>query len=141
MQQTEKYKLNLVERDDVFSPDPLNENMEKVERALESEAAARAAADAALDQRLQVFEARHVAIGTYAPALEPLDIDLGFEPKAVLFLATNDSIFSGMLVPNAVRYDAALTATGFQIEAAGGAASSSSILNRSGVSFAYLALG
>lgn len=52
MQQTDKYKLNLIEKTDTFSPDALNENMEKVEGSITAEAAA-------LDQRLQVCEARH----------------------------------------------------------------------------------
>ena len=34
MQQTNKHKFNLIETGDTFSPDPLNENMEKVESAL-----------------------------------------------------------------------------------------------------------
>ena len=47
MQHTKKYRFDLIERDDVFAPDALNGNMEKVEGALEREAVARAAADAA----------------------------------------------------------------------------------------------
>ncbi len=75
MQHTEKYQLNLIEKDDVFSPDPLNENVQKVEGALEgaiahadagdaAEAAARTEADAALDQRLQAIEAHKLVIGS-----------------------------------------------------------------------------
>ena len=128
-----------MEKKDAFSPDPLNENMEKVEGALGGEAAARAAADAALDQRLKVFEARHVAIGTYTPAQTALDIDLGFAPHAVLILSVSEQIYNAMLVPGSIaRHDAALTARGFKISAG---QSESTILNRSGVKFAYLALG
>ena len=36
MQQTSKYQFNLVEGSDDFSPTPLNQNMEKVEEALET---------------------------------------------------------------------------------------------------------
>ena len=39
MQQTSKYQFNLVENSDDFSPTPLNQNMEKVEDALEAHAA------------------------------------------------------------------------------------------------------
>lgn len=86
MQQTEKYKLNLVERDDVFSPDPLNENMEKVEGALE---AARAE-DAALDQRLAVLEARRIVTGTYRPESSQGNmIQLGFAPKMVIVICSS----------------------------------------------------
>ena len=35
MQHTDKYKLNLIENSDAFSPDALNENMQKLEAALE----------------------------------------------------------------------------------------------------------
>ena len=47
MQQTQTYKLNLIETSDTFSPAPLNENMEKVEAGISAEAAARAAETAA----------------------------------------------------------------------------------------------
>ena len=40
MQQTTTYKLNLIETDDVFSPEPLNQNTQKVEAALSDAAAA-----------------------------------------------------------------------------------------------------
>ena len=40
MQQTSKYQFNLVESGDAFSPAPLNDNMEKVEAALENAEAA-----------------------------------------------------------------------------------------------------
>lgn len=43
MQQTTTYKLNLIETDDVFSPEPLNQNTQKVEAALSDAAAALAA--------------------------------------------------------------------------------------------------
>ena len=36
MQQTSKYQFNLVDATDDFSPDPLNQNMEKVEEQFES---------------------------------------------------------------------------------------------------------
>lgn len=54
MQQTTTYKLNLIETDDVFSPEPLNQNTQKVEavladaaQALADETAARQSADTA----------------------------------------------------------------------------------------------
>lgn len=47
MQQTSKYKLNLIETSDRFSPDPLNENAEKLETQLAAETQARTAADTA----------------------------------------------------------------------------------------------
>lgn len=99
MQQTEKYQLNLIEKDDVFSLDPLNENMEKVEGALSAATAhadagdaavtaAFQAADAALDQRVQVLELHKFAYGSYTGNAEGYGssqfIELGFTPVAVI---------------------------------------------------------
>ena len=64
MQQTEKYKLNLIERDDAFSPDALNQNTQKLENALAAHEAAVEEATDGLDARLQVFEAVKIATGT-----------------------------------------------------------------------------
>ena len=47
MQQTTTYKLNLIEADDVFSPEPLSENARKVDAALSSTASALSAETAA----------------------------------------------------------------------------------------------
>ena len=70
MQHTDKYKLDLIEKTDAFSPDPLNQNMEKVEAVLST-----------LDGRVTVLEARKFATGTRTGQ----DIQLGFTP-AVVFL-------------------------------------------------------
>lgn len=83
MQQTDKYKLNLIEKDDVFSPDALNENMEKVEGAI-------AAGDAALDQRVVALEARKMAVGWYILETDKtVTVDLGFTPKAVVIVSVS----------------------------------------------------
>lgn len=83
MQQTETLKLNLIETGDPISPVPLNENAEKIEAALTAKADAEAAAD--LDQRLQVFEAKKFAVGTYKATSDSDNIvTLEFTPYAVL---------------------------------------------------------
>ena len=90
MQHTDKYKLNLIETSDAFSPDALNENTRKVEDVLAAQAAAEAAAretaDGALDQRLTVLEGRRLVVGTYTGNGNTAGqiIDLGFTPAAVL---------------------------------------------------------
>ena len=90
MQHTDKYKLNLIETSDAFSPDALNENTRKVEDVLAAQAAAEAAAretaDGALDQRLTVLEGRRLVVGTYTGNGDTAGqiIDLGFTPAAVL---------------------------------------------------------
>lgn len=108
MQQTTNYKLNLIEKTDTFSPDPLNENMEKVEGALtqlgnanEAETAARAAVIAELDQRLKAFEVHHVAMGRYSFnrfSAQAYDADLGFTPKVVLFFTVGQYFECAALV-------------------------------------------
>ena len=95
MQQTEKYKLNLIETSDTFSPHPLNENAQKLETQLSAETAARAAGDAALDQRVTVLEARKIVTGTYignAPIGNSSiwqSIYLGFTPRIVVILPSS----------------------------------------------------
>ena len=93
MQHTDKYKLNLIETSDVFSPNPLNENTQKLEAALEEVTAhadagdqAEAAARAALAQRVTALEARRAVVGTYTGngIKAGQTIDLGFTPAAVL---------------------------------------------------------
>ncbi len=91
MQHTDKYKLNLIEISDAFSPDALNENTRKVEDVLAAQAAAEAAAretaDGALDQRLTVLEGRRLVVGTYTGNGDKngMHVELGFTPAALLF--------------------------------------------------------
>jgi len=85
MQQTKTYKLNLIEKDDVFSPDALNGNAEKTEAALIAEAQSRAAGHAALAGRVTALEARRIMVGSYAgDGAAQQTIKLGFTPEAVL---------------------------------------------------------
>ena len=105
MQQTETYKLNLIETSDTFSPNPLNENAQKLEAALAeglaavradaaagtaAEANARAAATAALEQRIITLEGKHVVGGTYVgTGSGTLVIELGFTPIVVFVYQSN----------------------------------------------------
>jgi len=74
MQQTEKYKLNLIESGDPFLPGALNENTEKVEEELD-----------ALDQRVTMLEAKYIIFGTYTGNGQKGQlIELGFTPRIVL---------------------------------------------------------
>lgn len=105
MQQTEKYQFNLIEPGDVFSPDPINQNMERVETQFTAEAAARQSADGALEQRIAVLEAHKLATGSYTgDGTYRRVISLGFTPKLV-YVHTNrtdgtDAIaFPGFSVP------------------------------------------
>ncbi len=78
MQQTEKYKLNLIERNDPFSPDALNQNTQKVEDAM-------AAHEAGIEQRLTVLEAHKIYAGTYAGSqASSTFVPLPFTPRIVI---------------------------------------------------------
>ena len=85
MQQTDKYKLNKPGVDDPIAIAPLNENADKIEAALSAKADAADVTD--LNQRLQVFEAKKFAVGTYK-AISGSDngnlVTLEFTPYAVL---------------------------------------------------------
>lgn len=90
MQQTEKYKLNLIERTDTFSPEALNENTQKVESALAAhEAAVGEVTDgllgqsANLDSRVTALEAHRLVVGSYTGTGREMSFDLGFTPKLV----------------------------------------------------------
>lgn len=93
MQQTEKYQFNLIEPSDTFSPDSLNENMEKVEAQFDAARAEAAAGDAALDQRLQVFEAKHFVMDYFTGTKDlSQDILLGFTPKVVIAMLAGETV-------------------------------------------------
>ena len=92
MQQTQNYKLNLIETSDPISPAPLNENAEKLEAALlvatDALRAETAAETAALDARVQVLELHKFYVGSYIGTGEKSGdsqmIKLGFTPLAVI---------------------------------------------------------
>ena len=117
MQHTKQYELNLIDKTDAFSPDPLNENTEKVEKALEAvragaadeaaarakavsdeatarakadadEAAARSAADKALDQRVTVLEAHKIVTG-FTSSSNGIE-RLGFTPTLIIAMNGNN---------------------------------------------------
>ncbi len=121
MQQTEKYKLNLIEKNDPFSPDPLNENARTLEESLarlDAADEAKAAAIAELDQRLQVFEVRKVTSGTYTGG-RGCTVDVGFEPRCVIIYALGERAACGFLLYSYEEKQlAALTPTGFTLPTA-----------------------
>ena len=95
MQQTEKYKLNLIEKNDTFSPDPMNENMEKVEGALETKADF-----AAINVRVRELEVHKFIVGkTTQGGTE----NLGATPKALLISGSYVSLIMGSYTNGYVR--------------------------------------
>ncbi len=110
MQQTDQYKLNLIDMDDNFSPDPMNKNMEKVEEALSAEAGRRAA----LDSRVTVLEGHKIAIGTYTGTSARQTIQVGFRPKAVFIqkiMVSGDCFLATALGGSAAMADDGFTLT------------------------------
>lgn len=89
MQQTEKYKLNLIESSDTFLPDALNANTQKVEDVLATEMEGPVAN---LEARVTVLEAHKFVCGSYKGSAEnPIQfIPLPFTPKAVLIWETGN---------------------------------------------------
>ena len=84
MQHTDKYKLDLIEKEDAFSPDALNANTQKVEEALIAHEGAVKEVTDGLDQRVTVLEAKKFAVGTYKIEIsETLNIQVSFTPIAL----------------------------------------------------------
>lgn len=86
MRQTEKYQFNLIDPEDKFLPDPLNENTEKTEAALNSCA--------------RIAFGTYVGTGTFGKET-PCTLTFDFEPKLVMVysgsmgMLTGDSTNSG----------------------------------------------
>lgn len=117
MQQTETYKLNLIETDDNFSPNPLNENTQKLETtlaALNAGGEARAAEIAGLDQRLKAFEARKFAAGTFKGTGQSLNVTLDFTPKVVIIHSGYGSKCA-MFIEGQTSQNGSIHANGFTV--------------------------
>ena len=115
MQQTQTYKLNLIETSDTFSPAPLNENMEKVEAGISAEAAARQSGDAALAQRVTMLELHKIAVGTYKGTGSEVTVNLGFAPE-LLMVQPGINVPTFAIKPGTAHYQ--LTENGFQTSSA-----------------------
>ena len=119
MQHTEAYNLNLIETSDTFSPDPLNQNAQLLENAVEAARTEFQAADGALDQRLQVLEAHRLKYGTYSgtETSPKLLVNVGFRPK-IVFLQNCKSCGSRILLDTASTYPTHLRINnnGFEVD-------------------------
>ena len=129
MQQTQAYKLNLIETSDTFSPAPLNENAQKLEQAVEAARAEAAAGEAALSDRVTVLEGHKLAVGTFTgDGATTHFIGLPFAPIYVL-------VAPGYNVPCAgvegLNNHVMLLANGFQVK---------SDMNRNGSLYSYFAI-
>ena len=131
MQQTETYKLNLIETSDTFSPDPLNENTQKLEAAL----SALGGGSTALDSRITVLEGHKIAIGTYkGSGTVSQTIQVGFTPLVVFAMGENNNPeMATEIFP--CRYDVLTIIDGGFV-----ACNSATFMNYSGKSYTYLAI-
>ena len=94
MQQTETYKLNLIETSDPFSPQALNENTQKLEEVVSEKLGE-------MDQRVTVLEAKKFAVGTYKAEMnETLKVEVGFTPIALYVGQSRKfSTIHGLILP------------------------------------------
>ena len=106
MQFTNQYKLNLIEATDTFSPQPLNENMEKVEAALKNQAASLGSLQSSVTQSVQTLQNQHsqdiaaltgaavkIATGSYvgtntSGSASPNTLTFDFVPKLVFVIGS-----------------------------------------------------
>ena len=94
MQQTQKYKLNLIESSDPFMPEGLNQNTQKVEQVLAAQEAASDQKLAEMNQRVTVLEGHRCFVGSYVgDGTNNRFINLGVTPLAVIIPGMCDNPF------------------------------------------------
>ncbi len=89
MQQTEKYKLNLIESSDPFLPDGLNQNTLKLEEVVSQHLEG-------MDRRVTVLEAHKVVCGSYigtrtSSGNQKQVVPVGFRPLGGIVFYTSAS--------------------------------------------------
>ncbi|MBD5083583.1 MAG: hypothetical protein HDT33_00555 [Clostridiales bacterium] len=131
MQQTKTYKLNLIEKTDTFSPDPLNENAQKLDTALGTKFAALDAGSDALDTRITALEAHKIVVGSYTGNGHQQTIQLGFCPKVVII--QRPTVSGDCFLATSLGGCATLTNTGFTLDTSGNP-------NYNAASYAYVAI-
>jgi len=97
MRQTEEYKLNLLDGEDKLSPRPLNENMEKVEAALEQKDLNLLKAVGAGGHNARIAFGTYVGSGGYGSNATAITVD--FYPVLVQVVPTGLGHTAGMKAP------------------------------------------
>ena len=127
MQQTTKYQFKLIEGSDDFSPQPLNDNVEKMEEVLTELDTAIVVVQSAMDEVADAFTPDNLpyVTGSYTGdgSTANRTITLGFKPKFVITTGTSRSTSYeaealtrfGLIGPGASGTIAGLTNTGFVI--------------------------
>lgn len=111
MQQTQKYKLNLIESSDPFSPEGLNANTQKIEDVLMEKMEGPMVG---LDQRVTALEGHRLAVGFFSGSMDRQFIEVGFRPKVVL-VHDKDKLNSalGVDIPQCATGSIIIEDTGF----------------------------
>ena len=95
MQQTTKYQFKLIEGSDDFSPQPLNDNVEKMEEVLTELDTAIVVVQSAMDEVADAFTPTNMpyVTGSYTGdgSTTNRTINLGFKPKLVIITGTSRS--------------------------------------------------
>ena len=113
MQQTTKYQFKLIEGSDDFSPQPLNDNVEKVEELISGVEAA------------YTPDNKPYVTGQYTCQSSLLNINLGFKPTMVIVAGDTASTdgtpgqYSGVLFSGYSNANASITNDGFSVGDAG----------------------
>ncbi len=151
MQQTNKYKFNLIEGSDDVSPAPLNENMEKVETRFGAVEAALADGLAAVEASLGTGgKTARIALGKYTGngrcgAAHPNSLTFDFAPKVVFVARTTVAYGPVLMVTGGVSTGyCQLTWSGNRVswyDNRGDYATATEQLNDSGVVYSYVAIG
>lgn len=90
MQQTETYKLNLIDTSDSFSPQPINENMETLETAL---GGLQSAVDAAVSGSAKIATGSYTGSDTFGKS-KPNKLSFAFKPQILLILRSTSALHS-----------------------------------------------
>lgn len=110
MQKTKNHDLNLVEMSDTFSTQPLNENMETIDAALQ----AISDTASAISKRVVSLEAKHIAFGTYSGSGSSTTITVGFRPRGVAIGGAYSTVIVGNVGDVNGTYGS-LTDSGFRV--------------------------
>lgn len=134
MQQTKKYQLNLIDRDDAFTPDALNENTEIIEEVLSQNLGR-------MDAEIGGKGTCTVRTGSFkGDGIKEHEIELGFAPSFLIIYGTGSGQALSFTTQNwRIMYQggtfyqsgATLTENGFTV--------SGTIFNNSGYTTYYAA--
>ena len=130
MQQTETYKLNLIESSDPFLPNALNENTQKIEEVVQEKLGE-------MDARVTVLEGRRLAMGNYVGEGKHVEISLGFNAKVLVVFSTGTATV-GIL---GILLEGISTVGGLYLTEGGFRASNGGSYARANTGYAFFALG